>query len=198
MAVASQPVLSPPLLTYEDYLAEGEVNRLYDIVDGVRIYPMASPTVDHQETVINILELLRVYQRATRRGRALTAPLDVLVSRNPLRTRQPDVLFISRERLEEAGGRFLEGPLTTAPELAVEVLSGSDTRRARADKIADYTAVGVTECWLASGEAETIEQLRLTLDGPERVAIHGSGQTLRSIAFPDLALSVDDVFRYDE
>jgi len=106
---------------------------------------MASPTVDHQETVINILELLRVYQRATRRGRALTAPLDVLVSRNPLRTRQPDVLFISRERLEEAGGRFLEGPLTTAPELAVEVLSGSDTRRARADKIADYAAIGVTE-----------------------------------------------------
>src|SRR5687768_2361648 len=110
MAVATQPTSSPPL-TYEQYLAEGEVNQRYDIIDGVRVYPMPGPTLPHQEIAMNIMELLRAYQRATGRGRTVIAPFDDDIERVPLRTRQPDVLFISNERLEQGGGSGVTGPL---------------------------------------------------------------------------------------
>ena len=190
--------IAPKILTYEDYLREGEINQRYDIIDGVRIYSMASPSIPHQEYAINILELLRTYQRQTRRGRTLNAPLDILISRFPLRTRQPDVLFISVERLHEAGGNHADVPLTVGPEIVVEVLSGSDTRRVRNEKITDYCSIGINECWLVSPEAETVEVLRLTSEGPVREALYGIGQTLQSLTFPDLTIALDDIFRIEE
>ena len=46
MAVAAQQV-EPKILTFEDYLLEGEINQRYDIIDGVRVFYMASPTIPH-------------------------------------------------------------------------------------------------------------------------------------------------------
>ena len=197
MTVATKPD-PPEVLTFEDYLAEGEINQRYDIIDGVRMLYMASPTFSHQDIVVHIFEALRVYQKQMRRGKAVIAPLDLLISRLPLRTRQPDVFFISKERLASEGGSQPEVPLTAAPEIVVEVLSGSDTRRTRTDKIADFCFIGVNECWLVAPEGETVEVLRLTLDGPERVAIYGSGETLQSLTFSDLTLALEDIFRLEE
>ena len=80
----------------------------------------------------------------------------------------------------------------------MEVLSPSDTRSIRLGKIADYCAVDVKECWVVSPEAETVEVLRLTPEGPERAALYGSGETLQSLTFPDLTLALDDIFRIEE
>lgn len=191
MAVARQEI-QPQVLTYEDYMAEGEINRRYDIIDGVRIY-MTNASTLHQTILFNIAEALKRYERATNRGRMILAACDVLVTRKPLRTRQPDVFFISHERF---GDRKLTdpSPLSTAPELVVEVLSPSESRAVRADKIADYCAIGVNECWVVSPEAETIEVLRLSKAGEERVAFYGQGDTMQSITWPDLTLPVADIF----
>ena len=195
MAVLEAEV-SPKLLTYEDYLNEGVVYGRYDIIDGVR-YFMPNPTPLHQEIALTIAEHLRIWQRQTKLGRTFMAPRDVLVSVNPMRTRQPDVLFISNERI---GGQPLSdpAPFGQAPELVVEVLSDSDTRQMRFAKIRDFCAVGVNECWLVSPETESVEVLRLTSEGPVREALYGLGQTLQSLTFPDLALALDDIFQIGE
>ncbi len=184
------------LLTYKGYMAEGEINRRYDILDGVRGY-MANASAQHCDVMLNVAILLRAYQRASRRGRTILPPCDVLISRIPLRTRQPDALFISHMRF---GSRPLSeiGPLDPAPELAVEVLSPGETRSTRADKIMDYCAVHVAECWVVNTDAQTVEVLRLTPDGPEREALYGLGETLQSLTFPDLTLALDDIFRIEE
>lgn len=196
MALAAPPSAPPTLLTYEDYMSEGEINRRYDVIDGVRLF-MTQPTIGHQEIALNIAEMLRSYQRQSRRGRTIIAPCDVLIRYQPLRIRQPDVLFVSRERY---GNRVPQdaAPLSPAPEIAVEVLSLSETRAIRQGKIADYCAVDVNECWLVSPEGETVEVLRLTPDGPERAALYGAGETLQSLAFPDLTLALDDIFRIED
>lgn len=196
MALAAPPPAPQTVLTYEDYLAEGTVYGRYDILDGVRI-SMPNPTPLHQLISVNILDALRAYQRTSRRGRAFMAPRDVRVSINPLRTRQPDVLFISHERID---GQPLNdpAPFPEAPELVVEVLSDSDTRAMRQGKIVDFCAAGVNECWLVSPEGEAVEVLRLTPNGPERAALYASGQTLQSITFDDLTLALDDIFRIEE
>ena len=184
------------LLTYKDYMAEGEINRRYDILDGVRVY-MANASARHCDVMLNVALLLRGYQRASRRGRTILPPCDVLVSRNPLRTRQPDALFISHTRF---GPRPLSemGPLDPAPELAVEVLASGETSRIRNGKITDYCAVGVAECWVVNIEAQTVEVLRLTPNRPERAALYGIGQAACSLTFPDLTLALDDIFRIEE
>ena len=188
--------IAPKLLTYEDYLSEGVVYGRYEIIDGVRRF-MPNPTPLHQEIAMTISEFLRAWQRRTKKGRTFMAPRDVLVSINPMRTRQPDVLFITNERI---GGQPLTdpAPFEQAPELVVEVLSDSDTRQMRLAKIRDFCAVGVNECWLVSPETESVEVLRLTPEGPAREALYELGQTLYSITFPDLTLALDDIFRIEE
>lgn len=196
MALATPPPAPTKLLTYEDYLTEGVVYGRYDIIDGVRTF-MPNPTPLHQIISVNILEGFLVYQRQSRRGRAFMAPRDVRISSNPLRTRQPDILFISHGRM--AGQPLsVPAPFPGAPELVVEVLSDSDTSAARRGKIRDFCAVGVNECWLVSPEAQTVEVLRLTPDGPVREAQYGMGETPQSLTFPDLTLALDDIFRIEE
>ena len=184
--------VSSPMLTYEDYLCGPEEMRRYDILDGVKVY-MPNPTMNHQAFVFNIAHALKQYQRSKGRGVAIVAPCDVLIRRNPLRIRQPDVLFISNERL---GSRSLDdpAPLDPAPELVVEILSPSDTLRVLDDKLADYISVGVKECWVVRRGDRTLEALRLTDGSAESVAVYGEGETVQSLAFPDLSLDVLEIF----
>ncbi len=185
-------VITPPL-TYERYLEEGEVFRRYDIVDGERIF-MTNPTRRHQRILLNIAKLLSRYEETYASGQVLLAPCDVLIRRHPLRTRQPDVLFISHAQLAKCGDASDPAPLEAAPELVIEILSPSDTRRAREGKIEDYGSIGVKECWVVSPEAETVEVLQFTSAGAETSAVYAGRQTLRSLCLPDLAIAVGDVF----
>ncbi len=193
MALAA-PMAPAQTLTYEQYLAEGRIEGRYDILEGKRIF-MPGPTWRHQEVVGNVLLRLHEFGRAQGVGKAMTAPFDVLVRLTPrLQTRQPDVFFITNARLQEAGMEPEEGVLTVAPELVVEVLSPSEGRRTRTDKIADFQSIGVRECWIVSPQAETVEVLRLAPDALETVGVYVNGQTLRSEVFPDLSLPVVEIF----
>ena len=192
MALAAQPI-SPPLLTFEAYLVEGEITGHYEIIEGERRF-MPGPTWRHQRITGNLVELLRRYEKESRRGLALCAPFDVLIRRLPLQVRQPDVLFISHSRLMAQGGIPDAGVLETAPELVVEIVSDSDTRRVLEAKIADYTAVGVAECWIVHPDAETVAVLRCSPSAVEETCVFRSGETVISPAFPDLVAAVTDVF----
>jgi Uma2 family endonuclease len=111
-----------------------------------------------------------------------------------LRTRQPDVLFISYEQLAKCSDDTDPAPLLAAPELVVEILSPGETPRMREDKIADYCGVGVLECWMVNQDREIIKVLRLTKTGAEPIATYDQSQTLRSVVFPDLTLPVAAIF----
>jgi hypothetical protein len=59
MAVARQDLL-PSVLTYAEYLAEGETLERYDIVDGVR--EVTNPTRKHQRLLLRIARLLQDFE----------------------------------------------------------------------------------------------------------------------------------------
>lgn len=189
-------------MTYEEYLASPEEMRRYDIIDGYKVYhvfgyggnQMTNPTRDHQRVLRRIARPFEDYEERTGAGQAFVSPCDVLIRRNPTRTRQPDVLFISNERLVENAPSDNPAPLSPAPELVVEILSPSDTRRVRQNKLNDYVAVDVRECWLVSMEAETVEVLRLAESAFETMAVYGRGQVVSSVTFPLLAIPVADIF----
>jgi Uma2 family endonuclease len=179
-------------LTYEQYMAEEEIRKRYDIIDGVRIF-MTNPTIAHQKCQGNVYTGIRAWRQVDRIGEVILAPCDVLIQRSPLRTRQPDVLFISQERL---GDRSLDDPtpLEPAPELVIEILSPGNTGRALESKLEDYTRVGVLECWLVNRTSQTVQVLRLTPEGREVAATYGMGDRVQSVTFPGLTLAVADVF----
>lgn len=179
-------------LTYEKYLAEGETNRRYDIIEGVRHW-MPNPTVRHQDVLFNIAAAFKAFGRVSHAGRMVVAACDVLIDYSPLKTRQPDVLFISHERF---GSRdpLDPGALDPAPELVVEVLSPSDTKAVLSGKLRDFRRVDVRECWIVSLEAQTVEVLRLMPEREETLAMYLMGDTVQSAFFPELSVAVAEIF----
>jgi Uma2 family endonuclease len=179
------------LLTYDDYMCSPEEMRRYEILDGEKVY-MTNPTIRHQKIIVKLYSQLEAWQSRKPYGTIVIAPCDVLIRRAPLRTRQPDLLFISAERF---GGRSLDNPapLEPAPELVVEILSPSDRRRVLAGKLDDYRSVGVQECWIVSPGERTVEVLRLSPEGDVRTGIFGEDEEAQSSVFPDLRVSVNAI-----
>jgi Uma2 family endonuclease len=135
------------LLTFEDYLLSPEVGRPYEIIQG-ELRVTAAPSLDHQWIVRNIVDVLHPWVAKRKMGVVLFAPLDVVITRSPLQTRQPDVLFLSAERTGITGRTQLrKKPVTEIiPDLVVEVLSPNDSRRELDQKLRDYQTIGVREC----------------------------------------------------
>lgn len=180
--------IRPETLTYAQYV-ETPLHGSYAIVDGV-LHPIPAPSWKHQRILGKLFRQLLVYEESHRTGKAQIAPLDVVIRREPLRTRQPDALFISQERLDEVD---TDAPLEVGPELVVEILSPSESARAVREKLDDFAAIGTREAWLISPEAETIQVLRLTPDGIETAAVAAAGQRVASLAFPGLAVALDEI-----
>ncbi len=179
-------------LTYAEYLAEGTISRRYEIVSGVRVW-MPNPTVRHQDVLFNIAAALKAFGRSSGAGRMVVAACDVLIDYSPLRTRQPDVLFISHARF---GSRdpLDPGALDPAPELVVEVLSPSDTNAVLSGKLRDFRRVDVRECWIVNLDTQTVDVLRLSPDREETMASCGPGETVQSAVFPALTVQVSEIF----
>jgi Uma2 family endonuclease len=126
----------------------------------------------------------------------LKAPLDIVIRRDPLRTRQPDLLFLSAERTGVTTGAQLTGMrlLSHIPDLVIEVLSPTNTRREVADKLEDYRSIGVCEGWIVSPDAFTVEVVRLSAEGLQTLVIFGTGMTINSEILAGLSLPVAEVF----
>jgi Uma2 family endonuclease len=175
-------------LTYDAYLAMPEMKQRYSILDG-ELVMAASPNPPHQAIVQALLLKLDPFVRERQLGWVFVAPLDIVIRREPLRTRQPDVMFIGREQRFIIGPQVIEG----APDLVIEVLSPTNTRRELQGKLDDYRTIGVREAWVVSPEARTVEVLQLT-PAMQRLGLYGLGDLLASQVLPDLRLTVDDIF----
>ena len=183
-------------LSFDAWQALPETKQRYEIVDGVLLMAPA-PTADHQWIMFEISKRLSSFVNERDLGVVLPAPVDLLIQREPLRTRQPDILYLSAERTGIRGRPQLRGLqyLEIPPDLVVEVLSPSNTRRDIESKLEDYRQIGVHECWLVSPEAETIEVLNLSGQEHPVRGIFGNDETLCSGVLGDFTLRIQDVFQ---
>ena len=181
-------VLPKKKLTYEDYLALPETKQRYEIIDGELIWMSPAPTTKHQEIVGALYLKLAPLVKEHDLGKIFLSPVDVVVSRQPLRTRQPDLLFVRKDRLH-----IVQDRIERAPDLVIEILSPGNTRAAVQAKLDDYAHLGVRECWLVSLEAITIEVLMRARGRYKRLGLFGSGDKIKSGVWPPLSLTVDDL-----
>jgi len=138
-----------------------ESNLPTELWDGELVMPPA-PSFFHQQIVDRFHDYLKAFVRARQLGQTGIAPLDMVLTNT--RATQPDVVFISNERLD-----IIKTRLMGAADLVAEVLSPNSRRRDRIDKRDLYEQHGVKEYWLIDPEALTVEVLHL---------IHGEFQLL--------------------
>ncbi len=183
-------------LTFDEWQALPETNQRYEIIDGMMSVPL-SQTYFHQRLLLRITARLDDFVEQNGLGEVLPAPLDVLIQREPLRTRQPDILYLDSQqapgktREEVIDIRFVE----VAPVLTIEILSPSNTRRELASRLGDYQQIGVRECWLFDPYSQTAEITALDGEEPRSAAVFGGEDMLRSDLLPGFELGLREIFR---
>lgn len=170
--------------TIEEFLAWEDEDVRAEWVDG-KVIRMAAVTFGHQDIVCFLLALLSLHIEAHDLGWVTTAPYAMhLPSRQ--RVREPDLLFVSRERLARRKDLYLDG----AADVVVEVVSPESRRRDRVEKVVDYETEGVREYWLIDPRHRRVELRRLGQDGRYRLVEPEDG-FLVSEAIPGFRLRID-------
>jgi len=134
-------------LTIEYYkiLPEGSP---YQLIEGELVMTPA-PNPRHQIILGNIVEKIRHFVKG--KGIAIFSPVDVyLDDENAF---QPDLIFISNERMENIKKDGIYG----APDLVIEILSPSTARYDLREKFRIYEKHGVLEYWIVDPDINSIE-----------------------------------------
>lgn len=177
----------PGTATEADVVAiEAGENRLCELVDGV----LVEKPMGFRESLVAgwILTALNSFVMPRRLG--VVSGADGLMRLVPGLVRIPDVAFISRERLP--GGRIPAEPIPQlVPDLAVEVLSESNTTAEMDRKRREYFEAGVRLVWLIDSEMRTAA----VFTGPEQcVELNADGVLDGGNVLPGFTLPLNELF----
>jgi len=179
-------VKKPIKFTYQDYLHFPEDKR-YEIIDG-EVHMVPSPVPYHQDISWRLELTISTFVEKNGLGKIYHAPLDVVLSETDVV--QPDIMFISKERLNIITERNIQG----APDLIVEIISPTSEYRDRVIKRKLYSKYEVKEYWLVDLEKKEIEVMSLKDSGLETVKIYKKTDILESLVLKGIKIKLDDIF----
>lgn len=170
-----------------EYYFVSDRGRFVELSDGNLEFP-PMPTDTHQLILGRLYAALFAFASQHKLGQIRFAPLPVRLW--PGKIREPDLMFMSAahvDRIEKYWG---------VPDLAVEVVSGSqtDVDRDRKVKREEYAQAGIAEYWLVDPEEKTVEVLRLEGKTYRDTARLTENDTLTSPTFPGFELSLKELF----
>lgn len=151
------------LLTSQEFFAlpEPADGSKQELVRG-EVETMPGPGLEHGEVQINTGMLLKQYVKPLDLGRVFTES-GAVVDRNPDTVRGPDVSYYSKERLPL--DLRVVGYHDQPPDLCVEVVSPSNTKRKLRDKVKEYFFAGVRLVWLIDPEDRSVTTLTAPDEG---------------------------------
>jgi Uma2 family endonuclease len=193
-ATAPKPKQTHRCLSWEEYLSWDDELTHYEIIDG-EVQELPTPTLKHQRILALLMDRLRAFVLGKRLGELLTAPFDFVVRRKPLRTRQPDLFFLSKAREAEWKANLNQPRLEIAPDLVIEVLSPSDTYLRWKGKLQDYHRLGVQEVWAVDIASEEIEVLVRDEGGYRTLGWFSGEQVVPTQVLAGLELKPGEVFQ---
>jgi Uma2 family endonuclease len=174
----------PGTATEDDVLAIlAREKRLCELVDGVLVEkPMG---FDESRMASEIIIALGLYLRAHNLG--TVAGEAGMLRLLPGLVRIPDVCFVSWALLPRTYGQI--PPI--APDLAIEVLSPSNTRMEMARKLRDYFGAGTRLVWIFDLRSRTVT----VYTAPEQFTVLDDSQTLEGgDVLPGFAVSLGELF----
>ena len=176
-----------PVLTYADLAQMPDDGKRYELLEGVLAVSPA-PKTKHQRCVWRLIAFFQHVEEAGY-GRGYTAPVDVILDIHTVV--QPDVLFIRTDRLSIVTENNVQG----VPDLVVEVLSSSTRDRDLTAKAHVYAQFSVGEYWIVDPDDETLTVYRLTDAGYVTENPLTGSVPWTSPLFPDIPVTVSDLFR---
>ena len=122
-------------------------------------------------------------------GFVYDAPFDVILSGENVV--QPDIMFISKEH----SNIITEDNIRGAPDLIIEIVSSSTSKRDKEIKNKIYSKYGVKEYWIVNPIIRSIEIRLLLQKGKlETIRTYGKDEILNSQVLQNLRLDLNDVF----
>jgi Uma2 family endonuclease len=153
------------LLTADEYYVRARRTREFSELVRGEVRPVSPASGRHGLVSVNLVVALTLHLRQHPVGRAFG---DNVGFRLPIpdaeddTVRSPDAAFVSFERMRDGPAGFLP----VAPDLAVEVLSPSDTASELQEKLDDYLAAGTRAVWVIDPDRRAVAMHSAT--GPTR------------------------------
>ncbi len=164
----------------------GPIRR--ELVRG-ELREMSPAGARHGRLPARIARLLDAYAAQTGAGVTFGAETGFVLARDPDTVRAPDAAFVSKERFEAVGdtAKFWPG----APDLAVEVISPTDSFHEVQEKALEWTHAGSTAVLVLDPERRTATIYR----AGGHAHVHTEQETLDlSDAVPGFELSITELF----
>ena len=180
--------------TVEQYLTWPEDGPRYELLEGIP-YELNAPSVEHQQLVGGLHYELEHYQRERIKqsggGGApciiVESPVDVILS--DITVVQPDLIVVCNR------ASIVNGRVSGAPDLVVEVLSPSTAARDKKQKRRLYQVAGVPQYLVIDPANFCVELYILGSDGrypaPE---VLDAGDVLTLQIAPDFTLTLSNIF----
>ena len=179
-------VTSTQRLTYEDY-ANAPDDERYELIDGELIVVPGS-NMPHQDSQRDLGFYMVGFVKRNNLGKVYYSDTDVVLS--DTNVVKPDLLFISREREHIITYANVQG----APDLVVEILSPSTSRRDWNEKRELYAKHGVKE-YIVMDPSNKIVWRMVLKDGTLEIEnTYYEGDTIESSVLEGFIVAVNDIF----
>lgn len=169
------------ILTTGEYLQTAESVRVQELIYG-SLHVEDSPHFRHQDLLLELAVILRVFAGQHKLGTVCIAPQDVILDPARALIVQPDLMFISNERRH-----IISDHIWGAPDLVVEVMSPHPRIGKVDERIGYFEQYGVVECWLVHQLSREIEVL--ALGNPRSRRTFAGGEKIESRVLRELALT---------
>lgn len=174
---------TPRLISYEEWLRMPTVEDGTDeVVRGV--YRFMPPTHYPHAEIIQRLIARWIRQVDEKKVGILGSNFGLMIGRDPLTCRSPDLMMFWRDRME-----IVDGLYVSPPGLVVEIISPSENRRRKMGKIEDYFSIGVPEVWLVEPKQRIVE----AVFHPDPTA-NPVGEVLEPRQFPGVRVPVSEIW----
>lgn len=176
-------------LTYDDYVLIPDDGQRHEIIDGEH-YVTAAPFIRHQRLARKLVQKLGPPVDENGLGEVFLAPCDLMLSKHDVV--QPDLLFISKERLRILTEKNIQG----APDLIIEILSESTRRLDEDIKFDLYERFGVLEYWIFDVLRQTVRIYRLKNGRLQLAAALSAtdGDIVRTPLLPGIEIPLAEIF----
>lgn len=190
MSMTTRLVTADELLVMPHRDAHGNDCRL-SLIRG-EVQTMSPTGVTHGILCARLATELSIFVRENRLGIICGAETGFMVERDPDTVVGADVAFLNREQLERLENIDKFAPF--APDLAVEVLSPSNTVNEMDEKIAFYFAAESRLVWIVNPKRRTVSVYRSTVE----VRILGVQETLDGgEVLPGFSYKLSELFAAD-
>lgn len=119
-----------------------------EIINGRWAEETEMPTIEHNDICVKLILLLAPFVQRHELGKVHTDQMNYVLEGtkdNIIKMRIPDVSFV---RMENAFSADKDGYYYLAPDLAIEVVSASESAADVAAKVEDYLRYGTRQVWV--------------------------------------------------